>query len=582
MKHKISILFGILILAATIVSAQQVDFITPYEKSEGLETATYHEVVDFYSRLSQASPRIRMTEVGITDSGYPLHLVMYAADSDFDVDKMQKPDKRVILINNGIHPGEPCGVDASMMFFRDLAFDSVIQEIAGNSLVAAIPMYNIGGALNRGPSSRMNQVGPVEHGFRGNARNFDLNRDFIKQDTRNARSFATIFQMLMPDVFLDTHTSNGADYQHIMTLVEGQADKLGGDLGSYYRNEFLPLLYENMNSEGFPMVPYVQTLKQTPDYGIAGFYDSPRYSSGYAALFQTIAMISEAHMLKTFRERVASTYALIKSIVKITNDDNERMGRMRDTTLSWVKKKKEFALHWTLDKERYSEVEFNGYEAGYKTSQVSGLDRLYYDRTKPWIKNIKHYNYYNPVLTVTKPVAYLIPRGWHNVIENLKRNGVVFDPLDQDSLITVGIYKIKDYKTRERVYEGHYLHYDVVLEKHIDAIQFHKGDFIAYTDQRANRYLVETLEPQGYDSFFVWNYFDTVLQMKEYFSPYVFEDIAAGYLATHPELESALKSKKNADDSFAKSAWAQLRFVYERMPDFEPVYMRYPVYRWPE
>ena len=582
MKHKISILFGILILAATIVSAQQVDFITPYEKSEGLETATYHEVVDFYSRLSQASPRIRMTEVGITDSGYPLHLVMYAADSDFDVDKMQKPDKRVILINNGIHPGEPCGVDASMMFFRDLAFDSVIQEIAGNSLVAAIPMYNIGGALNRGPYSRMNQVGPVELGFRGNARNFDLNRDFIKQDTRNARSFATIFQMLMPDVFLDTHTSNGADYQHIMTLVEGQADKLGGDLGSYYRNEFLPLLYENMNSEGFPMVPYVQTLKQTPDYGIAGFYDSPRYSSGYAALFQTIAMISEAHMLKTFRERVASTYALIKSIVKITNDDNERMGRMRDTTLSWVKKKKEFALHWTLDKERYSEVEFNGYEAGYKTSQVSGLDRLYYDRTKPWIKNIKHYNYYNPVLTVTKPVAYLIPRGWHNVIENLKRNGVVFDPLDQDSLITVGIYKIKDYKTRERVYEGHYLHYDVVLEKHIDAIQFHKGDFIAYTDQRANRYLVETLEPQGYDSFFVWNYFDTVLQMKEYFSPYVFEDIAAGYLATHPELESALKSKKNADDSFAKSAWAQLRFVYERMPDFEPVYMRYPVYRWPE
>lgn len=582
MKHKISILFGILILAATIVSAQQVDFITPYEKSEGLETATYHEVVDFYSRLSQASPRIRMTEVGITDSGYPLHLVMYAADSDFDVDKMQKPDKRVILINNGIHPGEPCGVDASMMFFRDLAFDSVIQEIAGNSLVAAIPMYNIGGALNRGPYSRMNQVGPVEHGFRGNARNFDLNRDFIKQDTRNARSFATIFQMLMPDVFLDTHTSNGADYQHIMTLVEGQADKLGGDLGSYYRNEFLPLLYENMNSEGFPMVPYVQTLKQTPDYGIAGFYDSPRYSSGYAALFQTIAMISEAHMLKTFRERVASTYALIKSIVKITNDDNERMGRMRDTTLSWVKKKKEFALHWTLDKERYSEVEFNGYEAGYKTSQVSGLDRLYYDRTKPWIKNVKHYNYYNPVLTVTKPVAYLIPRGWHNVIENLKRNGVVFDPLDQDSLITVGIYKIKDYKTRERVYEGHYLHYDVVLEKHIDTIQFHKGDFIAYTDQRANRYLVETLEPQGYDSFFVWNYFDTVLQMKEYFSPYVFEDIAAGYLATHPELESALKSKKNADDSFAKSAWAQLRFVYERMPDFEPVYMRYPVYRWPE
>ena len=213
-----------------------------------------------------------------------------------------------------------------------------------------------------------------------------MNRDFVKQDTRNAQSFAEIFQKLMPDVFIDTHTSNGADYQHIMTLVEGQADKLGGSLGEYYRNEFLPKLYEGMAEEGYPMVPYVQTVDRTPDNGIQGFYDSPRYSSGYAALFQTMGMISEAHMLKTYKERVEATYALIKVLMETTNSDKEQIGNEKAARLKELQMQEDFPLHWRVDKEKYSEVTFQGFEAGYKPSEISGKDRLYYDRTKPWVK----------------------------------------------------------------------------------------------------------------------------------------------------------------------------------------------------
>ena len=71
-------------------------------------------------------------------------------------------------------------------------------------------------ALNRNSTTRTNQNGPESYGFRGNARNYDLNRDFIKSDTKNAKTFAQIFHLVQPDVFIDNHVSNGADYQYIL------------------------------------------------------------------------------------------------------------------------------------------------------------------------------------------------------------------------------------------------------------------------------------------------------------------------------------------------------------------------------
>ena len=98
-------------------------------------------------------------------------------------------------------------------------------------------------------------------------------------------------------------------------------------------------------------------------------------------------------------------------------------------------------------------------------------------------------------------------------------------------------------------------------------------------NQAANRYLIETLEPTGGDSFFAWNFFDAILAPKEGYSAYVFEDTAAAYLSRHPEVRALMNNKKNTDSTFAKSGGAQLHFVYDHSPYREPGYLRYPVYR---
>ncbi|MEL6135421.1 MAG: M14 family zinc carboxypeptidase, partial [Bacteroidota bacterium] len=268
---------------------------TPFEKSQGTETATYAEAIDFYKRLTTAYPeRTRLLTYGTTDAGKPVHLLLVSGSGVFDPAKIQEQKLPFLLINNAIHPGEPCGVDASMLVIRRFLSNPAYASILQNMVIGIIPVYNIGGALNRNSTSRTNQVGPNSYGFRGNARNYDLNRDFLKMDTENAQTFAHIFHTWTPDAFIDTHTTNGADYQYEITIIPTRTEKIGPATRQIMDEKLMPML---RGLRGGSMVgPYVYMAGATPEAGIAGFMDLPRYSSGYTGLFQTLGMITEAHM----------------------------------------------------------------------------------------------------------------------------------------------------------------------------------------------------------------------------------------------------------------------------------------------
>jgi hypothetical protein len=245
-----------------------------------------------------------------------------------------------------------------------------------------------------------------------------------------------------------------------------------------------------------------------------------------------------------------------------------------------VKQQKTFALNWELDQQKFDMIPFKGYEAGRKPSDISGLPRLYYDRSKPYTKSIKYYNTYKASATADKPIAYVIPQAWGKIIDLFKINKVSMRRLAHDTTLKLQTYYIVDLKTSPRPYEGHYLHSGVKLNVLDDNhVRYYAGDYVVYTDQAINRYIVETLEPQGVDSFFAWGFFDSMLNQKEHYSDYVFEDIAYQYLKTHPELQKKLDDEKARNPQLAKSAAAQLEFVYRNSPFFEQTYMRYPVGR---
>ena len=548
-----------------------------FEKTEGKESATYFEAINWYKHLDKNSTRVLVKEIGMTDAGYPLHLVLVSNDGKFDAAKWHIQNKAVILINNGIHPGEPDGIDASMMLVRDMITNKI--KLPDNVALAFIPVYNIGGCLNRNSYSRANQNGPLDYGFRGNAQNLDLNRDFTKNDTKNAQSFSQIFHLLEPDILIDNHVSDGADYQHTMTLLTTQYDKLGSDLGNWLKEKFEPQLFTGMAEKKWDMVPYVNFETASPDKGMEMFYDPPRYSSGYAALFQTIGFVPETHMLKPFKERVLSTYAFMQTVIEKSSINSTELISQRKKARSEMSNEKSFPLKWTVDTSKYSFVTFKGYEQAYKPSDATELNRMYYDRTKPFTKQVKFFNVFNPADFVATPAAYIIPQGWYSVIDLLKLNNVIMQQFKKDTLMEVEAYHIDDYKSMPRPYEKHHKNSGVKVTASKQKIRFLKGDYMIWLNQTANRYLVEMLEPTGDDGFFSWNFFDAILQQKEGYSDYRWDDLAAEVLKKDPALKAKLEEKKKVDEKFAANGSAQLDFIYKNSPFYEPGHNRYPVYR---
>lgn len=548
-----------------------------FEKSGGLESAPYFEVIDWYRNLDKVSNKVLVKEMGMTDAGYPLHLVMVSNDGKFDPLQWHKQNKAVVLINNGIHPGEPDGIDASMMLVRDMVNNKI--KIPDNVVLGIIAVYNIGGCLNRNSHTRANQNGPLEYGFRGNAQNLDLNRDFTKSDSKNARSFAQLFHFLDPDILIDNHVSDGADYQHTMTMLTTQYDKLGAGLGAWLKNSFEPKLYKGMSGKNWDMVPYVSFETASPDRGMVMFYDPPRYSSGYAALFQTIGFIPETHMLKAFKERVLSTYAFSQTVIEQAALNSSALKAERKKSRAALASQKYFTLKWTVDTSGYDYVNFKGYEQGFKPSDATGLNRMYYDRSKPFTKPVKFFNRFRPVDSVLIPAAYIIPQGWHAVIDLLKENKVIMKRFERDTIVEVDTYQIAEYKSMPRPYEKHHKNYSVSISSSKQKIRFLKGDYIIQTNQVAKRYLAEMLEPTGDDSFFAWNFFDAILQQKEGYSDYRWDDLAAEVLKNNPGLKLKLEEKKKEDPKFASNGSAQLYFIYLNSSYYEPGHNRYPVYR---
>ncbi|NER12355.1 hypothetical protein GWK08_02795 [Leptobacterium flavescens] len=552
-------------------------FTTLFETSGGTQTPTYEEVIDFYIELAREFPEINIQTMGETDSGYPLHIVSFNDDGEFNFSKIRER-KAVMLINNGIHPGESDGIDATMMLFRDLATGQI--EIPKRTVLVAIPLYNIGGSLNRNSTSRTNQNGPEEYGFRGNSRNYDLNRDFIKADTKNARAFAEIFHLVQPDVFIDNHVSNGADYQYTLTHLFTQHNKLGGELGNYLHTVVMPSLEQSLEEKEWDVTPYVNVFNRTPESGFSQFMDYPRYSTGYTTLWNTLGMMVETHMLKPYKQRVEGTYELMRSMIDITEKERDTIKMLREKAFEAYRQKDMYTLDWAIDTTKASTLNFKGYEGEQIVSEVTGANRLKYNRERPFTKEVTYRNYFSPRSEVSIPEAYIIPQGWWNVISRLRENKVEMREIGQDTVITAESYRIESYGTRNSAYEGHYQHFNTKVSSSVADVKFRKGDFIVPTDQPALRYIIETLEPAAPDSFFNWNYFDTVLQQKEGFSPYVFEDIAKELLAKNEDLRTEFQSKLEEDEAFAGNWYAQLDWIHKHSDHYEKAHLRYPVFRF--
>jgi hypothetical protein len=565
-------------LSANLPANPPANFPTPYEKGNQNQTTTWLECIAFYEALAARFPRLLQLQVaGLSDAGHPIHVGIVSVDGEFDRARIKQAGRTVFFNNNGIHPGEPEGIDACMALVRDLCVDPARLAALGNTVLLFIPIYNVDGCLNRADTSRVNQDGPEQFGFRGNARHLDLNRDFIKCDSLNARLFNQLLSHWDPDVMVDTHTSNGADYPYAMTLIHTQSDKLGGALGEFLKSTMLPHIFDAMRARGWPTCPYVDPVKDSPDQGIVEFLDLPRFSTGYAALHHVIGFMPETHMLKPFAQR----YDAMRTLLDVTLEFTAQHGGQIQSLRAEAKQaaKTHWPVSWKIDMDRPSTFLFNGYAARRSPSLLGNYDRLSYDRSAPWQSAIDYYDRVIDDVVVRAPQAYLVPQAWREVIERLQWNGVVLTRIEEARTVPARYYRIEAVTTRPGPYEGHMFHDEIVLAAHSAPLELQVGDYLINLDQPNARYAIETLEPQGHDSFFRWGFFNSVLERKETFSDYVFEDLALELLDEEAELRTLFAQWKCDHPDLLSDQDQVLRFIFDHCRrHVEPGWRRYPVW----
>ncbi|WP_213521517.1 M14 family metallopeptidase [Nonlabens sp.] len=552
------------------------EYLTPFENGNGNQTATYEEVIAFYKKLAADFASIQLEEIGLTDSGKPLHLISFSKKS---IDwSSANEDKIKILINNGIHPGESDGIDASLMLLRDLATGKV--NAPDNLIFSAIAIYNVGGSLNRNTSTRTNQNGPESYGFRGNARNYDLNRDFIKADSRNALAFYKIYHKINPDIFIDNHVSNGADYQYTLTHLFTQHNKLGNAAGDYLHSKLQPELENRLAARDLAITPYVNVFNSSPENGFSQFMDYPRYSTGYTSLWNTLGMMVETHMLKPYKDRVLGTQAIMEEMIVIGSENVSEIKQARADSFTAYKAATSYALNYSIDNSIADTLNFLGYEAVIGKNELTGNNLMTYDRNQPFTKKTAYQNYFKAIDSVSIPDYYVVPQSQWKIIELMRHNHIQMELLPKDTTLNVTKYRIANYKTATSAYEGHYPHSNVQVEEEVIVLGFRESDIIIPTRQPGIRYIIETLEPAGQDSFFKWNYFDTILQQKEGFSSYVFESTAQKILSEDNDLKKEFDSLKIANKDFRESNYQQLDWIHKRSPNYEKAHLTYPIYKW--
>jgi hypothetical protein len=544
------------------------------------ETVTYYQAIEYYTLLADHYPEAQLLTYGMTDAGKPLHLFVMSRYGDFDPAKVRESGRAVVLVNNGIHPGEPEGIDASLWFADDVLRNANgMRSLLDSVVVCIIPVYNVGGCLNRSAYHRTGQTTPRECGHRGNAKNLDLNRDFVKMDTKNAKAFAEIYHTWNPDVFLDTHTTNGSDHQYVITLIAFQPDALPPGLQRFYRGTFIPHLYQAMEQTNYPLIPYVNHFTESPRSGIVLDVQQPHFSTGFVGLFNTLGFMTENHIYKNFDDRVRSVYDFLGVLIGFTAGHSSTIRELRAEADSIIAGQKDYVVQWSLDTTKKQMIRFRGYEVETGISPVTGLPRRGYNREKPYDTIIPFYDHHRPALTIRAPEYYIVPSAWEQVAERLAINKVQMRRLSKDTAFVAEYYKIKNVESWPQQYNWHRYHNKVQIEKITDTLQFFAGDFVIQINQAANKYIVEMLEPEAEDSFFRWNFFDPCLESREYYSSYGFEENAMKYLDMHPDFKKQFEEAVTNDPALAANHRMQMAYIFENTEWADNRINRYPVAR---
>jgi hypothetical protein len=578
-----NIIFVLLALFCCLtLKAQDGPWTTTFEASGGLRTATYEEVVDFSKKLADASPQVNYLVIGKSAGGFDIPAVIINKTGLSSPEDVRASGDLVMLIEGGIHPGEADGTDAILMLMRDMVISGEHKGLLDHVSFIFIPAFNVDGLNRFGPYNRINQDGPEEMGWRANAMNLNLNRDFLKADTPEMHAWLKLFNTWLPDFFIDCHTTDGADYQYVLTYVMETFGTMDPMLTRWQEKEFLPYVQGKMDVAGLLMHPYVSFRRwHDPRSGLRSGPAPPRLSQGYTALQNRPGLLIETHMLKPHKERTEAAYALMLYSAEFLNRNPEKLRvilKAADgTTADPAFRDRPLPVRWERDDTDSIMVGFKGVEYDVVESDLTGGSWFRYHPDKPVTYTLPWFRKSVPSVEVDLPEAYIIPQEWFEVTYRLALHGAEIRYLLEDTELWVEQYRFRDPSWRRSPYEGRFTMNNIEYGVFRDTVMFRKGSAIVDMNQRTAMVIAGILEPSAPDSYVHWGFFNAIFEQKEYSETYVMESMAREMLEADPELAAEFEKLKTEDPELASSQWGLLNWFYSKTPYWDEKKNLYPV-----
>ena len=561
-------------------------WVTPAERTGLRATPAYDETVSWLQKLVAAAPELQMVSIGKSLQGRDLWMVIACADQVFDAADIHATGKPLLIAHAGIHSGEIDGKDAGLMLLRDMTVAGKRKELLANANFLFIPILNVDGHERISPYNRINQRGPEEMGWRTNARNQNLNRDFTKLDTPAVRTLMRVFGQWKPDMYLDLHVTDGADYQYDITFGGNGRRGWSPAIGTWIEDVYRPAINTALSNNGH--VPggliFAANGKDMKD-GFLSWSGDPRFSNGYGDATHLPAILVENHSLKPYKRRVLGTYVLLAETLSFLGREYESLRRAvledrqrRPKTNPMSFKRNESRVPDTVPFKGIRSERYQGEASGAEVVRWTGepvntpIPRIYYDE---------------PGVMAEIPAAYVIPVAWSDIVDRIAMHGIEVEQLTEPLTTVAEVYRIPDAKIAEpsawvpNPFEGHIRIDPGEPVKQVLQITFPAGSFKISTDQPLSDLLVLMLEPQAPDSFLQWGFFLEIFTRTEYAEAYVLEPLAQKMLQHDPDLKARFEQKLAGDEDFAASQYRRLMWFYEQTPFYDQEYLLYPVARIP-
>jgi len=549
---------------------------TPAEKSGFRTTPDYDTTIDWVERLVESSPRLHLTSLGKSLEKRPIWMVVASANGASTPEELHANGLPVLLAQAGIHSGEIDGKDAGLMLLRDLAGTGDQARLLEGASFLFVPILNVDGHERRSAYNRMNQRGPDEMGWRTNAANLNLNRDYAKLDTPELRALVKAIDRWRPDLYVDLHVTDGMDKQHDVTWGFHGPRSWSPTGGTWLEERLDVALTRDLEAAGHIPGPHIFSLdRKDPSRGILEWIGGPRYSDGYGAARHLPTVLVENHSLKPYEQRVLGTYVLLATSLRTLGESGAELQaaiktdqgrRSTDIVLGWGKS----------EKPNLEPMEFPGVEVRLSPSEISGTERIEWTGKRVDLR-VPVFETTRPLGRVAPPPAYWIPAAWPEVIERLKLHGVVVEELSEPRKVDVEVYRLGEPQYGKEPYEGRLtVKAEASLERR--RMLFPAGSVRVRVDQPLGTLAVLLLEPASSDSFFQWGFFLSIFQRTEYGESYVLEPLAEQMLAD-PAVEAAFSLRLKEDPAFAADPRQRLEWFYERSPFFDERWRVYPVAR---